>query len=55
MLRGWDVAARDRRWRYVVRFRGFGVHEFKMHKLLASGISDIPMCDELLLLGASPY
>jgi hypothetical protein len=26
-----------------------------MHELLASGISDIPMCDELLLLGASPY
>jgi hypothetical protein len=35
---------------YVAGFASFEVREF-----LASGIPDIPMCDELLLLGASPY
>jgi hypothetical protein len=39
----------------VSGFWGFEIHEFEMHELLASRISDIPMCDELLLLGASPY
>jgi hypothetical protein len=47
------VAAR----RYVMSvsgFWGFGIREFDMHELLASGISDISICDELPLLGASP-
>jgi hypothetical protein len=32
-------------------FRGFGIREFGMHELLASGNPDIPMCDEFLLYG----
>jgi hypothetical protein len=39
----------------VLGFWGFGIREFEMRELLASGISDIPMGDELLLLGTSPY
>jgi hypothetical protein len=31
-------------------FREFGIREFAMRELFASGIPDIPMCDELLLL-----
>ena len=55
MTQGCDMEARDR---YVMRLRGFGVlgfREFEMREFLASGIFDISMCDELLLLGASPY
>jgi hypothetical protein len=51
---GMDVAARGHVMRFRF-FRGFGIREFEMRELLASWISDIPMCDELLLLGASPY
>jgi hypothetical protein len=35
-------------------FREFGIREFAMRELFASGIPDIPMCDELLLLWVSP-
>jgi hypothetical protein len=38
----------------VSRFREFGIHEFGVREFLASGIPDIPMCDELPFLGASP-
>jgi hypothetical protein len=57
MTWGEDMAARDR-WRmYAMRLRvfwEFGIREFEMRELLASGIPDIPMCDELLLLWVSP-
>jgi hypothetical protein len=39
----------------VLGFQEFRIREFNMDELLASRISDISMCDELLLLGASPY
>jgi hypothetical protein len=51
---GMDVAARGHVMRFQV-FWGFGIQMFEMRELLASWISDILMCDELLLLGASPY
>jgi hypothetical protein len=57
MTRGEDVAARDRWQMYAMRlrvFREFGIREFAMRELFASGIPDIPMCDELLLLWVSP-
>jgi hypothetical protein len=34
---------------------GFGIREFEVREFLASGIPDIPICDELLLPGISPY
>jgi hypothetical protein len=37
------------------RISGIGIREFEVREFLASGIPDIPICDELLLPGISPY
>ena len=36
-------------------FWEFEIREFAVREFLAPGLSDIPMCNELLLLGISPY
>jgi hypothetical protein len=37
------------------RISGIEIREFEVREFLAYGIPDIPICDELLLLGISPY